>query len=129
MNFQIYFSPAYSQGKNKMKILFLLIAIVAILSPSMNVVAVNTQATFNCFIFGGQEPVTGVTWFINSSPLEDLNLNGVTSLFSDVSGVATLKIVNASTDLNSTTIQCVLRTSSDMPSNNAMLLVQGNCIS
>ena len=94
----------------------------------MNVVAASTQTTFNCFIGGGQELATGVTWFINSSQLEELNLNGVTPLFSEVSGVATLRIVNVSTDLNSTTVQCVLRTSSSIPSNNAILLIQGNCI-
>ena len=91
-------------------------------------VVASTQTTFNCFIVGGQELATGVTWFINSSRLEELNLNGVTPLFSEVSGVATLRIINVSTDLNSTTIQCVLRTSSSIPSPNAILLVQGNCI-
>ena len=94
----------------------------------MNVVAVSTQTTFTCFIVGGQELATGVAWFINDSQLEELNLSGVTPLFLEASGVATLRIVNVSTDLNSTTVQCVLRTSSDIPSHNAILLVQGNCI-
>ena len=40
--------------------------------------------------------------------LGELNLSGVTSLFSVEFGVARLRIANVSTDLNSTTIQCRL---------------------
>ena len=88
-------------------------------------VAVGSTAACTCSTSGGSD-ATGVTWLLNGSQLEELNLSGVTSLFSEEFGVAKLRIANVSTDLNSTTIQCMFSTSSGtISSPNAQLYVQG----
>ena len=102
----------------------LYIYIIVLLAPSLNVVAIGSTAAFACSSSGGSVP-TGVTWLLNGSQLEELNLSGVTSLFSMGIG-ARLIIANVSADLNSTTIQCRLSTSSGTTSSpNAQLYVQG----
>ena len=97
---------------------------MATLAPSLNVVAVGSTASFTCFTPGGLNP-TGATWLLNTSQLEELNLSGVTSHF--FMRIGGLRIANVSADLNSTTIQCRLSTSSGtISSSNAQLFVQGS---
>ena len=80
----------------------------------------------NCATSSGTITITSVQWLISGTPLEDLSLTNVETVFSRIRQ-GTLVFNNVSVEYNNTNIQCraILSNGETVDSNSLTLLVQG----